>query len=60
LARIAFDIGMDKSMLVNHQLDSAAAQSQLPAPGSQVQLTVDPASVTLFEEVESYEAEERL
>ena len=59
-AQIAFDIGGDKPFVVHHQLDSAAAQSQLPVPGSEVQLTVDPASVTLFENVEACEAEDRL
>ena len=59
-AQIAFDVGADKPVVVHHQLDSAAAQGQLPAPGSEVRLTVDPTSVTLFENVEAYEAEERL
>ncbi len=59
-ARIAFDVGVCDPLLINYQLDSAAAQGRLPAPGSEVSLSLDPAAITLFEEVVAYEVEERL
>ncbi|MEE9301822.1 MAG: ABC transporter ATP-binding protein [Alphaproteobacteria bacterium] len=59
-ARLSVDIGGEKLLMVHHQLDSAASQRQLPKPGESITLTVDPAAVTLFEEVAAYEAEERL
>ncbi|MCZ6721182.1 MAG: ABC transporter ATP-binding protein, partial [Proteobacteria bacterium] len=59
-ARLSVDIGGKKLLMVHHQLDSAASQRRLPKPGESITLTVDPAAVTLFEEVAAYEAEERL
>ena len=55
--RITLDIGGDKPLIVHHQLTSSLGQAALPPAGQTVTVVVDPSSVTLFEEVESYEAE---
>ena len=58
--QIVLDVGGEKPLVIHQQLESAFGQANLPAAGQEVTLSVDPASVTLFEHVTSYEAEERV
>lgn len=58
--RMALDIGGKAPVEVHQQLDTAAGRAALPATGVSVKLSVDPASVTLFEDVVAdYKAEDR-
>ena len=50
----------EKPLLIHQQLESAFGKANLPSAGQEVTLSVDPASVTLFEHVTPYEAEERV
>ncbi|MEE9250263.1 MAG: ABC transporter ATP-binding protein [Alphaproteobacteria bacterium] len=58
--QIVLDVGGEKPLVIHQQLESAFGQANLPIAGQEITLLVDPASVTLFEHVTAYEAEERL
>jgi len=59
--RMALDIGGDGLIEVHQQLDTAVGRAALPSAGQTVSLALDPACVTLFEEVVThYKAEDRV
>jgi ABC-type Fe3+/spermidine/putrescine transport system ATPase subunit len=57
--RLTLDIGGDKPLIINHQLNSSLGQSELPPAGQAVNVAVDPSSVTLFDDIAADEAEYR-
>ncbi|MCZ6721306.1 MAG: ABC transporter ATP-binding protein [Proteobacteria bacterium] len=57
---LALDVGAATSIVIQHQLDTAEGQAALPPAGQRVSLSIDPASITLFEEVTAYGAEDRV
>ena len=55
--RLTLDIGGDKPLIIHHQLSSSQGQDELPPAGQTVNIAVDPASVTLFDDIAAHQAE---
>ena len=57
--QIILDAGGEKPLVIHQQLESAFGQANLPTAGQTISLLIDPASVTLFDHVTPFEAEDR-
>ncbi len=57
--QIVLDAGGEKPLVIHQQLESAFGQANLPTAGQSISLLIDPASVTLFDHVTPFEAEDR-
>ena len=55
--RLTLDIGGDTPLIIHHQLTSSQGQGELPPAGQKVSIAVDSASVTLFDDIATHQAE---